>query len=267
MGVAVALLWPAVCPSALSAAQRPSVFRGVVVADSPVGVRVVSVEDASPAALADLRPDDIIVRIQDQEVRTIEEFAAVSRDLKGRIHETTVLIFRNGLPHEVSLHLYSYPILGTWGLAFVPEHDVRFVERAAALAYWRRLGRGFEEAGKLDDALTAYLNGLHNVPEDLDTAVAASRLLAQLSRAHLASGPLAGGGPPLPPSGASPPSSGGVTFAEGLARLEQAMRLLERLFDRPLTDEQLRTVRDQLQEILRVLRETSLGPPGLPVGR
>ena len=36
--------------------QLPSLFRGVVVAEGPVGVRVVRVEETSQAYLADLRP-------------------------------------------------------------------------------------------------------------------------------------------------------------------------------------------------------------------
>ena len=49
--------------STVHAKGWPSLFRGVVVADSQVGIRVVRVEDASQAHLADLRPEDIIVRV------------------------------------------------------------------------------------------------------------------------------------------------------------------------------------------------------------
>ena len=229
----------AVCLWLLSApvwaAQFPSVFRGVVVADSPLGVRVVSVEDASQAALADLRPDDIIVQINASEVHSIDEFATLSAALRGRAVEATVLVFRNGTPHELTLHLYSYPILSAWGIQFVPEHDVRFAQPQIGLEYWARLGKGFEEAGKPAEALNAYLNALHNVPRDVPTALKVSALFFALSRQGLSEGAL----------------------AKGIAQMAQSLTLLEKLFDSPLTDEQLQAVRRDLQETLRALRATS----------
>ena len=215
--------------------QLPSLFRGVVVADSPLGVRVVSVEEASQAALADLRPDDIIVRIDAGEVHSIDDFAKHSAALRGRALEATVLVFRNGAPRELRLHLYSYPILNAWGLQFVPELDVRFAQPQIGLHYWTRLGRGFEEAGKPSEALNAYLNALHNAPTDVPAALKASGLFSQVSRQRLADGKL----------------------ANGIALLRQALAMLEKLFNYPLTDEQLQTVRSQLQETLRALRDVA----------
>ena len=231
------VIWLAGHGAAL-AAQRPSVFRGVVVADSPLGVRVVSVEDASQAQLADLRPDDIIVRVRDADIRSIDEFAVRSSALRGRALAVPVLVFRDGTPRELTLHLYSYSILQAWGLKVLPDHDVRFAEPRVGLDYWSRLGRGFEEADKPAEALDAYLNGLHNVPADAATALHVSRLLVVLSRRRLADGAL----------------------AEGIAELRQALQVLERLFDHPLTDEQLREVRSQLRETLQGLRQASLPP-------
>jgi len=212
--------------------QRPSLFRGVVVADSPFGVRVISVEEASQAHLADLRPEDIIVRVHGTDVRSIDEFAALSTALKDRAVSTTVLVFRNGTPRELVVHLYSYPVLREWGLEFVPDLDLRFAQAETGLEYWVRLGRGFEEAGKPAEALNAYLNGLHNVPTDTPTALTVSRLFSQVSQRHLAAGSL----------------------VEGIADLRRALLMLERLFDRPLTDEQLDAVRRQLHETLQALR-------------
>ena len=216
------------------AAQLPSLFRGVVVADSELGVRVVSVEEASQASLADLRPEDIIARVESSEVHSIDEFAKLSAALKGRATAATVVVFRNGTPRELALHLYSYPVLNTWGISFVPEHDVRFAQPQIGLEYWTRLGRGFEEAGKPAEALGAYLNALHNMPRDVPTALKSGELFFALSRQGLAEGKL----------------------ADGIAQMAQALTLLEKLFDAPLTDEQLQAVRRELQDTLRALRDS-----------
>ncbi|OGX40179.1 MAG: hypothetical protein A3C53_07540 [Omnitrophica WOR_2 bacterium RIFCSPHIGHO2_02_FULL_68_15] len=214
-------------------AQLPSLFRGVVVADSAAGVRVISVEESSQAHLADLRPEDVIVRVQETELRTIEDFAALSSALKGRAASATVLVFRNGAPRELTLHLYSYPVLRAWGLAFVPQYDVRFAEPPTGLAHWVRLGDGFTRADKPAEAIDAYLNGLHNVPNDAPTALKVSELLVRMSRERLSSGDL----------------------AEGTAQLNRALKVMNGLFTHPLSTEGLESVKRQLTESLAALRD------------
>ena len=224
--------------SLVFAAQLPSLFRGVVIADSPLGVRVVSVEASSQALLADLRPEDIIVSVNGIELHSIDEFGALSSALKGRKVAATVLVFRNGTPHQITLHLYSYPILRTWDVQFIPDYDLRFAQAQVGLEYWARLGRGFEDANEPTEALNAYLNGLHNVPTDVPTAFKVSELSLRLSQQQLNT----------------------QSLVEGIASLQQALLVMEKLFDSPLSDDQLRTIKDRLTNTLRVLRQTTANP-------
>ena len=218
-----------------AAAELPSVFRGVVVADSPLGVRVVSVEPVSQAELSDMRPEDIIVRIGSQDVRSIDDFAVLSDRLRGRTKTTTVLVFRNGAPLELTLQLYSYPLLHRWGIQFLPDDELRFAQPKTALEYWRRLGRGFGHAERPEEALNAYLNGLHHVPEDVETALTAAVLLAQISRMRLEQGAL----------------------PEGFSALQDSLTITQRLFDSPLSDEQLTAIKQELQATLQTIRATA----------
>lgn len=232
-------------PVSVSGAQQlPSLFRGVVVADGSLGVRVVSVQDGSQAFLADLRPDDVIIRINETDVRSIDEFATLSSRLKGQAISVKVVVFRNGVPQELLLHVYSYPVLREWGIEFIPDHDVRFAEPQVGLEYWRRLGRGFQEARKPAEAVNAYLNGLHNVPTDTATAFAASTLFLDVSRAQFDA----------------------RRMKEGITTLRQSLLMLEKLFESPLSDAQLQTVRDQLQATLHTLRQATIVSP-TPVAR
>lgn len=214
------------------ATQLPSLFRGVIVADSQLGVRVVSVEESSQAYQADLRPDDIIVRVHDAQIHSIDEFALLSTTLKGRVNSTTVVIFRNGRPREIVIHLYSYPILRAWGLAFVPDNDLRFAQPATGRDYWMRLGRGFEEAEKKPEALNAYLNGLHNVPSDVPVALKVAELSSRIGQDALQH----------------------EARLEGLASLRQALLVMQKLFDYSLSHDQLGAIRDQLRGTLAALR-------------
>ena len=222
-------------PVSIAAEQWPSLFRGVVVADSPLGVRVVSVEETSQASLADLRPEDLIVSIDGREIHSIDEFATLSTAMKGRATAAKVLVFRDGSPRELALHLYSYPILRTWGIEVIPDHDLRFAKPEIGLDYWMRLGRGFEEARKPAEALNAYLNALHNVPTDVAAACKVSDLFTRVSREQLDRGDLAG----------------------GVASLRQGLVVMQKLFDSPLTEEQLRAIKDRLTDTLRALRQTT----------
>lgn len=224
-------------------AQLPSLFRGVVVADNPLGVRVVSVEEHSQASLVDLRPEDIIVQINDATVRSIDEFASISQTLKGQATKATIRLLRGGQPLELILHLYSLPILRQWNLAFVPEYEFRFADPKAGHEYWARLGRGFEMVGNLEPALNAYLNALHNDPAQMDLALKAAELLWKLAQIRLNAHQL----------------------PEALMALQQGTTLLERLFDQPLTESQLEMVKAQLEETVKTLRawgqkENSVSP-------
>lgn len=226
-------------PVTVGAGQWPSLFRGVIVADSAVGVRVVSVEETSQAFQADLRPEDIIVNVNGQEVRSIDEFASLSTVLKARTALATVLVFRRGAPRELRVHIYSYPLLRTWGLEFIPEHDVRFAEPRIGLEYWTRMGRGFEEARKSADALNAYLNGLHLVPADAATALKTAELFSSLGQEHLRQ----------------------REWAKGIAALRQAVGVFEKLFDYPMSDDDLQRIKRQLEATLQALRTTKTASP------
>jgi hypothetical protein len=230
-------------PFTAVSAELPSLFRGVVLADSEAGVRVVSVEESSQAYLADLRPEDIVVRVRDADVRTIDEFAALSSSLKGTTASATLLVFRNGAPRELTLHLYSYPVLRAWNVEFLPDHDVRFAQPSTGFEYWVKLGEGFERAGRPADALNAYLNGLHNLPDDVPTALRASQMLVHVSQEQLRQEKL----------------------AEGLAELDRALRMMNRIFARPLDATQLASIKRQLTQALAALRQAKPLAEGGPI--
>ena len=215
-----------------SAANLPSLFRGIVVADSTAGVRIVSVDDGSQAFLADLRAEDIILRIDDMDVRRINEFATLSLALKGRAVRAQMVILRNGQPRTVELHLYSYPILQRWDIRLVPDYDFHFIEPSAGRDYWTRLGRGFEIAHDSEHALAAYGNALHNMPDDVTLAMKVSELLGNVAHWHLERKEL----------------------PQALEAFDNHTRLLARLFDEPLTEAQVQTVKSRLEQVLKELR-------------
>jgi hypothetical protein len=219
----------------------PSLFRGVVVAQAEVGVRVISVDSDSQAYRADLRPEDIIVQVREADVSSVDDFAMASTTLKGRADHAKLVVFRNGAPQEIQLHLYSYPVLEAWGVEFIPDFALRFGDPMAGKAYWSRQGRGHLEVGDRESALAAHLNALHNLPNDTEAALNACELLFQLGQAHLSQ----------------------QAMPAALSRLADALSISERLFAFPLSDDELLRVKSQLQATLSELRRLRM-PPGFP---
>ena len=217
----------------LIAAQLPSLFRGVAVADSPSGVRVISVDDGSQASLLDLRPEDVIVSINGAAIRSIDEFAVSSQTLKGQAQSAAVVLLRNGQPYELVLHVYSLPILKQWQIRFVPDDEMRFAEPKAGVEYWSRLGRGFEIAGDPEQALQAYLNALHNDAKQTALAAKAAELSWQVAQRRLQSKQL----------------------PQALTAIDQGTTLLARLFDQPMDGAQLQIIKRNLEDTLRVLQQ------------
>lgn len=215
----------------LSAAQLPSLFRGIVVAEAELGVRVLSVEPASQAYLADLRPEDIIVQVNDTSVHSLDEFAALSQTLKGHAVKATLVILRYGEPRQLRLHLYSYPLLQHWEVTFVPEHDVRFADPATGAGYWVRLGRGFETAQQSKEALDAYLNALHNVPTDPSVAIKAANLFWEMAHQQLQAHDL----------------------QAAVVSLQRGTAMLKRLFDYSLDADELASIKTRLEQVVQDL--------------
>ena len=240
LGVLVAfILAPRPLPLALCfALELPSLFRGVVIADHSFGVRVVSVDEDAQAYQADLRPEDIIIRIDSEEIDSIDRFALISNSLKGKALRARLLIFRNGVPKEIEVHLYSYPVRETWGLDFVPDYDLRFAQSYIAETYWLRMGRGYLEAGNEAQALSSYLNVLHNEPQNITAAVKVAELFSRIGHRRLKE----------------------RAYAAGITALRQSLAVLQKLFDYPLTEAQMLSIKEQLQETLKTLRELNRDP-------
>ncbi len=211
----------------------PSLFRGVVASDGEAGVRIVSVDPESQAWLADLRPEDIIVRIGEADVRTIQDFSAISAALKGTTDHAEVVVFRNGAPRRINLHLYSYPVLKAWGVEFIPNFEMRFGDPAAGRDYWTRLARGFNEVGNKEEALNANLNALHNLPGDPQTALAACEGYFDLAQARLAE----------------------QAVMPALTYLGAALSMAEHLFEYPLSEDDLVRIKSRLKATLEALRK------------
>ncbi len=89
-----------------SARARPGVLEKEEASGKPEGeqVWVVFVEPASPAAEAGLRPQDLLIRIGEHDIRSLQEMAVALRSGKPG-ERLSIQVLRNGEQHVVSLRV------------------------------------------------------------------------------------------------------------------------------------------------------------------
>ena len=169
---AVAALALVCVPRWAAAEDLPSLFRGVTVGDGPPGVTVVFVKEDAFAAAAGLHAGDHLVAVDDQPVNNLDEFAVISRALTGKRTEVDVTVLRGGARFAAEISLTSTAVKAAWGLAFMPDYSLRFVDANAARKYWSHRAAQELVSGKDTDAMRSLLNVLHYAPEAYDEALA-----------------------------------------------------------------------------------------------
>ena len=152
--------------------EWPSLFRGVTVGEGPPGVTVVFVKEEAFAAAAGLHAGDHIVAVGDQPVRTLDDFAIASRALAGKHTAVDITVLRSDTRFVTEISLESATVKTAWGLAFLPDYSLHFVDAKAARRYWSRRAAQELIASKDVDAMRSLLNVLHYAPDAYDEALA-----------------------------------------------------------------------------------------------
>ena len=216
-----------------SAEELPSVFRGMTVGDGSPGVVVVFVKDDAFALASGLRAGDHIIAVEDRVIHALEDFAEASRLLAGKRTDVTVTVVRNGARFTAEISLTSPAVRSAWGLAFVPDFSLHFVDAKAARRYWSRRAAQELIAGKDLEAMRSLLNVLHYAPDAYDEALAlcetvqrqGERLWKQAKR------------------------------SEALGVIQQAVALYRQAATKPLTSAQWARVKRGLQQLSDTLKQ------------
>ena len=219
----------------------PSLFRGVVVANAAPGALVVTVDEESTAYAGGLRQGDIILLINGASVASIDDFAAQSRRMTGKTTEATLQITRGGRPVELLVSLFSQRLLEAWGERFVPNLELRFRDPQAGYTYWWSEGQRIARDHRTSLAIEALETALHYQPEHADAALALAEQWNLLAQARLAD----------------------HRNDQGVAALQHAVNLYQRLLAKGVTAEQLTQVKTQLQQLVGTLKQQS--PATVPI--
>lgn len=209
----------------------PSLFRGVVVADAKPGALVVSVDEEAIAYAGGLRPGDVILIINGTPIASIDDFAAQSRRISGKMTEATLKIERAGRSVELLVSLFSQRLLEAWGERFVPNLELRFRDPKAGYAYWWSEAQRLTRERRASLAIEALETALHYQPEHADAVLLLAEQWSQLAQSRFA----------------------GRRNDQGVAALQHAVNLYQRLLAQGATTEQLAQVKAQLQQLVTTL--------------
>ncbi len=210
---------------------RPSLFRTVVVADAKPGARVVVVDEESAAYAGGVRPGDVITRLNGAAVGSIDEFALQSQHVLGKVSEATLVVERGGRPIALLISLFSQRLLEAWGERFVPNLELRFRDPKAGYAYWSTEGRRVAQSQRVSLAIEAFETALHYQPAHVETALLLAGQWNMLAQSRFAD----------------------RRNDQGIAALQHAVNMYQRLLAKGVTAEQLAEIKGQLQRLVSTL--------------
>ena len=227
----LALLLVMVASVGLAATRMPSLFRGVVVVDARPGARVVTVDEESAAYVSGLRPEDTITGVESAPVETIDDFASQSQRLAGHVPEASLTVLRAGQSVRLLVSLYSPRLIASWGERFVPNMDLRFRDANAGFGYWWSEAQRAARAQHTTQAIEAAETALHYQPERLETVLLLTAQWNALAQSRFAE----------------------RRFDQGVAALQHAVNLYQRLLHRGVSEEHLGEIKRQLEQLVQAL--------------
>jgi tetratricopeptide (TPR) repeat protein len=178
-----------------------NLFSGLAVAqgDSPSGgVKVVEVRPGCPGERAGLREGDLVIEVDGQKVKTLQEFVSLSKAMKDKSTEANIQLIRKGKLQNLLLISYSDVVFKEWKeKAPVPPESKMggvslfqyYVEKGKANLEGNKLGGSFE--GRLDkgeEAIKYFFYALHYNPTAVEVVLLIADTYMGMARAGLENG-------------------------------------------------------------------------------
>jgi len=175
------------------------VFSGLIISEKKDGIKIVELQSGSPGFDAGLRTGDIVLEIDGKEVKKLRDYVKISRELKGKKVEVSLVILREGVSYDVTIMIYSVPIYQHWKEKVAKPLDLPRGLTNTPYVYW--VGKGFRALQKPNDklsfkakaanynlALKFLLNALHYRPESIDTALKVAKAYNELGKLYVMKG-------------------------------------------------------------------------------
>ncbi len=166
----------------ISPVHAQSIFSGMIFSEKKGGVKIVEVQSGSPGFDAGLKSDDIVLEIEGKKVKSLPDYIKISREIKNKKVEASLVILRKDIEYDVTIKIYSLPIYQYWKEKVAKPIPLPRGLTNTPYIYW--VGKGYraltEQASNkpidvkianYNKALEYLLNALHYRPESIDTAL------------------------------------------------------------------------------------------------
>ncbi len=176
--------------------KAQSLFSGLILSEKKEGLKIVGVQSGSPGHDAGLRADDIVLEIDGKKVRTISTYVKISREIKNKKVEVSLVILRKGVEYDVNIMSYSIPIYKHWNEKVAKPAELPKGLTNTPYVYW--VGKGYRSLKKIADkepfddqvadyntGLRSLLNALHYRPESIDAALQIASVYHKLGNLYV----------------------------------------------------------------------------------
>ena len=166
----------------ISTVQAQSIFSGMIFSEKKEGLKVVEVQSGSPGFDAGLIKGDIVLEIEGKKIRSLPDYVKISRKIKNKKVEVSLVILRKEVEYDVTIMIYSVPIYKNWQEKVAKPIKLPRGLTKTPYIYW--VGKGYRALKKrmnnkpvdvkiknYNKALEYLLNALHYRPESIDTAL------------------------------------------------------------------------------------------------
>ena len=83
----------------------------MIISEKKDGIKIVEVQSGSPGFDAGLRTGDIVLEIEGKKTKKLEDYVKISREVRGKEVEISLVILRERVSYDVTIKIYSIPIL------------------------------------------------------------------------------------------------------------------------------------------------------------
>ena len=158
-----------------------ALFSGITVLENKEGVSVFSIKSGTPLKDAGVRKDDVILEIEGEKIKTIDDYVKISKELKNKKNEAKVIIKRKDKIYTIIIDNYSEPIKEFWSeKVILPSENLP--SSKDNFDYWFKQGKieldslngNMSYPGKVDiynKAINYLYNALHHKPEVVQAMV------------------------------------------------------------------------------------------------
>ena len=175
-----------------------TIFSGLIISEKKDGIKIIEVQSGSPGSDAGLRAGDMVLEIEGKKTKKLEDYVEISREVKNKKVEVSLVILREGVSYDVTIKIYSVPIFQHWKEKVTKPIELPQGLTNSPYEYW--VGKGNRSIKRLasedskakvanyNEAINYLLNGLHYQPESIDTALQIANAYHELGNLYVTSG-------------------------------------------------------------------------------